>query len=114
MHFGERFSIDVPACDACRRKMSRQWWSRMVVDLILITVAAVIASSLLRSHRGLFKHWYRVWLTVILLLPFLLWRTLYPPPINATAYSTTVDYEFLDPNYAHAFADLNGVEVNEL
>jgi len=41
--------------------------------------------------------------------PFFLWETLFPPAIELTAYSDTVDYEFRDESYAFAFGVLNEI-----
>jgi hypothetical protein len=46
-------------------------------------------------------------IALICLVPWLAWETVFPPPIDLTAFSETVDYEFRDPEYAEEFMELN-------
>jgi hypothetical protein len=41
------------------------------------------------------------------MVPYFLWETLFPRPVDLTAFAETVDYEFLDESYALEFAALN-------
>ena len=44
---------------------------------------------------------------IVCLAPYILWETYFPPSIDITAYSESVDYEFRDSDYAYSFAALN-------
>lgn len=53
------------------------------------------------------RKWVAVLLILICLLPYVLWETFWPPSIDITAFSNSVDYEFRDAEYAYEFAELN-------
>ena len=46
-------------------------------------------------------------LILVCLAPYILWEMFFPPAIDITAYSESIDYEFRDPDYAFDFAELN-------
>ncbi len=53
------------------------------------------------------RRWVAMGLILICLAPYLVWETFFPPSIDITAFSESVDYEFRDSAYAHEFAELN-------
>jgi hypothetical protein len=110
-HFGPRFTAEVPACGACRVRMRRQRWLRFLISAAFVVAGVSIAMSLLKWYHGPFKKWLAMGITLIFLTPLILWETLFPPPVDLTAYAETVDYEFRDAEYAADFAELNQVEV---
>ncbi|WP_169973612.1 hypothetical protein [Tautonia rosea] len=105
--FGRRFTVDVPACESCRDRMHRQRWFRLAVSAVGVVIGVGVAFFLLQWYEGPFKRWFAMGIALACLLPVFLWETFFPRPIDLTAYSNTVDYEFLDPDYAEAFAELN-------
>jgi hypothetical protein len=109
--FGPRFSIDVPACQPCCGRMRRQRWIRLAVNTAFILIGVGIGFSLFRGYRGPLKKWLILPVALVCLLPVMVWETLFPRPIDLTAYSTTVDYEFRDMVYAQEFAALNGIAL---
>jgi hypothetical protein len=46
-------------------------------------------------------------LALALLLPYFLYQSLNPHPLDITAHSDSVDYEFRDAGMAYEFAELN-------
>ena len=59
-----------------------------------------------------FRKWLVVGAVIAVLVPWFLWETFFPPPIDLTAYSDTVDYEFRDRIYAEEFAALNNAQTD--
>jgi hypothetical protein len=43
--------------------------------------------------------------------PLILWHLIFPPPIDVTAYSQSVVYDFRDAEYAQEFAALNDASI---
>jgi hypothetical protein len=112
-HFGMPFTTEVPACPPCRRRIRLQRWLRFAITIAFVFAGASIALAILKNYRGLFRKWLAMAIAIVCLLPFILWETFFPPPIDLTAYSETVDYEFRDPEYAAEFAELNQGAVSE-
>ncbi|MBL8794316.1 MAG: hypothetical protein JNM56_10460 [Planctomycetia bacterium] len=44
--------------------------------------------------------------------PWFLWQLFFPPPLDLTVYTDTVDYEFKDEEYAAEFAALNAPRID--
>ena len=105
--FGQRFSVDVPACEICSRRMIRQRWLRLIVSGIFILAGLGLAIYLLGSFRGPLKRWLAMGVALACLIPYFAWETLSPRPIDLTAYSDAIDYEFRDEEYADEFLSLN-------
>ena len=98
----------IPACWRCGVRIRVQ----RVGGLICVVVFAFFFMVLVGPYlEGFVPRSLRKWVAMALLLlclsPWLLWEVLFPPAIDITAYSKSVDYEFRDSNYAHDFAELN-------
>ena len=104
---GPRFSVEVPACEPCRRQMIRQRWVRLFVCGIFVVVGVGAAVYVLGSLRGPIKRWLGLGIALLCMVPWFAWELIFPRPIDLTAYSDTVDYEFRDADYAQEFAELN-------
>lgn len=111
--FGSRFCVDVPACYSCRIEMRRQKWSRRIITWGFAAIGVAVAVYLLAEYHGPFKRWLTLGIALLCLLPLIVWETLFPPPLDLTAYSNTVDYEFRDAEYATEFAALNNGKIDE-
>jgi hypothetical protein len=111
--FGRRFSIDAPACETCRRQMRRQRWLRSIICGLFIVAGLGVAIYLLGSFRGPLKRWLAMGIVLGCLIPYFAWETLSPRPIDLTAYSGTVEYEFRDEEYADEFLALNQQAVDD-
>jgi hypothetical protein len=104
---GARFSVDVPSCEPCRRQMIRQKWLRRILFGIPVVVGMGVASSMFGSFHSPLYRMLMMGVGILCLIPFVVWETFFPRPIDLIAYSDTVDYEFLDEEYAQEFASLN-------
>jgi hypothetical protein len=111
--FGAKFSADVPACGTCSTQLRTQRLVRLAVLSAFVAVGLIVGFTLLERYHGPFKRWLVTGIAIVAVLPVLLWETLFPPPIDLTAYSETVSYEFRNATYGEEFAELNGVEVDE-
>lgn len=109
--FGPRFSVEIPACRACCGRMRRQRWVRLSVSTALGFIGVGVGFSVLQWYHGPLKKWLVLTFALACLLPVMLWETLFPRPIDLTAYSTTVDYEFRDAAYAQEFVALNVIDL---
>ncbi len=54
-----------------------------------------------------FRKWVAMGAILLCLSPYFLWATFFPPAIDFTAYSSSIDYEFKNADYAYEFAELN-------
>ncbi len=105
--FGSRFSVDVPACDSCRGQMLLQRWVRRLLTWAFAIVGVAIAVYILTAYGGPFKRWLALGIALACCSPYFVWEVFFPPPVDLTAYSKTVDYEFRNAEYAAEFAALN-------
>jgi hypothetical protein len=105
--FGPRFCVDVPACGGCRHKMVQQRWTRRIITWGLAFIGAAVAMSVLQWYQGPLKRWLTVGIAFVSISPWFLWQAIFPPPIDLTAYTETVVYEFRNAVYAEEFASLN-------
>ena len=105
--YGARFTVEVPACEPCRRQMRHQRWIRLAVCGIFAAVGIGVASYVLGSFRGPLNRWLGMGIALLCMSPWFVWETFSPRPIDLTATSETVDYEFRDESYAQEFAIIN-------
>lgn len=93
--------------------MLQQKWIRRIVTWGFIAMGVAAAAYLLAEYRGPFKRWIALGIASLCLLPLILWETIFPPPIDLTAFTETVDYEFRDAKYAREFASLKNGKIDE-
>jgi hypothetical protein len=105
---GTRFSINFLACTHCAGSLRRQLWLRWLVTFALIVAAVLLLFPLLSEFRGAARRWLAMGGVIVALSPWFLWQVFFPPPVDLTAYTDEVDYEFRDQDYAEEFAALNG------
>ena len=106
--FGWGFTVRVPACSGCGRVIRLQ----RVGGLFLCMAVAALVLLFVWPHLDGFvarpwHRWARMGLVLVCLSPWFVWETMFPPAIDLTAYSKSVDYEFRDEEYAWEFAELN-------
>jgi hypothetical protein len=111
--FSRPFSVRVPLCRACAPRMRMARFARLILTLGLAAAGVAVAVWVLGSYEGPGRRYMAIGIAIVCMLPFFAWETVFPPPIDLTAYSATVDYEFADPAYAREFAQLNGAAVKE-
>ena len=111
LSFGSWFKADAPACAKCRWLLRRQRAIRLLVLGVCIMAAVLATVRLTGEAGGPLRHWLRIGVAVLLLLPVFIWHALSPLTFGLTAYSDTVIYEFRDRLYAERFAELNGATV---
>ena len=106
--FGRGFSTHAPACAGCGWRIRFQ---RVGGVLLTLAIAGVflffvwphIENFIARPIRK----WVAMGLILVCLAPYILWEMFFPPAIDITAYSESIDYEFRDSDYAFDFAELN-------
>lgn len=106
--FGSSMSVRVPACRGCGWRIRIQ----RTGSTIAIMVFAFLFLFLVWPHLDdfiprAFRRWAAMGAILLCLSPWFFWEVFFPPSIDITAYSESVDYEFRDSSYAHEFAELN-------
>jgi hypothetical protein len=107
--FCRPFSVRVPVCRTCAPRLRVARLMRLAVTLALIVAGVTAAIWLLGTYEGAGRRYIAVGIAILCIMPFFMLEAFFPPPIDVTAYSTTVDYEFADEAYADEFARLNGL-----
>ena len=105
--FGKRFCVNVPVCFQCKKSMRMQRFFSLLINFLFIVIGVYVAVYLLDSYEGSFKKWLVMGIAVICILPLITWEIFFPPSIELTAYSETVDYQFKNSDYAEEFAEFN-------
>lgn len=108
-NFGALYSVKVPACASCGKRLWATHIARWVLAGFIAFVGVAVAMWVLASYRGPLRKWLAMLIALVCCLPFLLWEALFPPPFDITCFKNTVDYEFRDPAYAAEFESLNRV-----
>lgn len=115
--FGWAFKVRVPACSRCGWMIRFQRIGSLAATLVL----AGVFLFLVWPHVDDFvarpiRKWVAVGMMMLCASPWLLWEAFFPPAIDITAFSKSVDYEFKNPGDAYEFAELNShaewVKVN--
>jgi hypothetical protein len=78
--------------------------------LILILFAFAAVFTIAPQFEGIpraIRRWLIMGAVMVVLLPWFCWELFFPPPIELTAFSNWIDYEFSDRAYAEEFAALN-------
>jgi hypothetical protein len=109
--FGPRFSAEAPACRECRGRLRRGVAARIAMNWVLAFVGVGLAAWALGWQQGFWGKWMFIGLALLAFLPLLVWEHVFPPALDMTAYSETVDYDFRDAAYAEEFQKLNRVEA---
>jgi hypothetical protein len=109
---GSKYSVQVPACSWCGQRLRRQHWFRWLTVAALVFAAIFTIAPFFEDLPRALRRWTVMGAVIVVLLPWFLWETFFPPPIDLTAYSDSVDYEFRDPAYAEEFAALNEMKTD--
>jgi hypothetical protein len=83
-----------------------------MIGLLFTAAGLGVAVAVLGSLHGLARRWLAIGIAIVVMAPWFVWQAVFPPPIELTAYSETVDYEFRDRAYAEEFAALNGAKTD--
>ncbi len=86
---------------------------RRIITWGFAGIGIAVAAYLLAEYHGPFKRWIATGIAMLCLLPLIVWETIFPTPIDLTAFSESVDYEFRDADYAAEFASLNNSKTDE-
>jgi hypothetical protein len=106
--FGSGFSVRVPACGECAWRLRTQRWGRLLATVLIALIVVFLIWPNLDAFVPRALQTYAAMAIVLLCLaPWFLWEAIMPPAVDITAYSRSVNYEFLDPHYAIEFAELN-------
>jgi hypothetical protein len=101
-----------PACPPCRDAAVWQRRVRFGALIIMIAVAIAFVRPWVKSW-GLSRGSTRLLtlaISIVPLVPWILWLVVRPPPIDLTVHRDTVEYEFADAAYAKEFAQRNAGE----
>jgi hypothetical protein len=106
---GPRFCAEVPACRLCRGRLRRGATARMILEWVLIFAGVGLATWALGWQPAGWGKWAIIGLGLLAVLPLLVWDQIFPPLLDLTAYSNTVDFDFRNALYAEEFRKLNQV-----
>lgn len=106
--FGRGFVTHAPACSGCGWRIRIQRTGGFFLTLAIGTAVMFLVWPYLDDFvaRSLRK-WVAMGLALASISPYIFWETFFPPSIDITAFSDSVEYEFRDSDYAHEFAALN-------
>ena len=105
---GVGFRTDVPVCSRCGWKIRFQKIGGVVLTMLIAAAFLTFAWPYIRDVVPRpFSKWAALIGIFLCLGPYFLWEIIFPPAIDVTAYSESVDYEFRDAEYAMEFAELN-------
>jgi hypothetical protein len=104
---GPRYTVDVPACASCGGQLRRRALARTFLEWALIIVGVGLAMWALGWQAAGWRKWAVLVLGLLALLPLLIRDEFFPPLLDLTAYSETVDFDFRDTGYADEFRKLN-------
>lgn len=105
--FGRKHRASVPTCPECVGDLKTQRRVRELVIWIFILLGILAAVWLMAEYKGPFKRWIMIGIALTAAMPYAIWESFYPRVFDMTAYSSTVDYEFKNAEYAGDFARLN-------
>jgi hypothetical protein len=106
--YGKKFCVEVPVCEHCNHDMRRQKRVRTIFTWAFGIVGVCVAFYVLAEYTQTFwGGWLAMAIGLVFLSPVMLWEWHFPPALDLTAYSESVDYDFRDPEYALEFACLN-------
>lgn len=108
---GRKFSVEVPACSWCGGRLRRQHLFRWLLTVALIFTAIVLIAPNFEGITRPLRKWLILGAVIVCLSPWFVLQMVFPPPIDLTAYTDSVEYEFRDPEYAAEFAALNNAPV---
>ena len=89
-------------------------WFRWLLTIALIGAATFLIGPVLDQvpiQRHL-RTWALAGAVLLALMPYFIWESIFPPPLDLTAYTDVVEYEFRDREYADEFATLNVVAAD--
>jgi len=110
--FWDKYKVKVPVCVACQPTFTKQRWIRRVVLLGVLGVGLGGAFYLAGGYEGPFRKYLLMAVAMVIVSPYLVWETIWPPFISVTLHTDEVEYEFKSPEYALEFASLNSVTVS--
>ena len=105
--FRALYSVRVPACPPCGRRLRAARLARFVVTWALAIAGVAVAMWVLGSYQGAFRKPLGILIALVCLSPFLFWEVVFPPAFDVTCFRKTVDFEFRDPAYAAEFESMN-------
>lgn len=106
--FGGAFRVKAPACKSCSRRLFGARSSSVIITLCLVLAGLFLfwpSVRLMVDPR--FHRWAKMGIAVISLAPQILYEVFYARAFDVTAYSKSVDYEFLSKDFAVEFAAMN-------
>jgi hypothetical protein len=106
--FGARFLVDVPVCTVCGPQIVRQRRLRRFVCGMCVIAGVSLAVYVLGNILIRIKRWLAMGIVLACMIPWFLYETYWPRPIQLRAFPDSIDYQFRDEEYAEEFRSLNG------
>ena len=108
---GPRVSVTVPTCAPCREVLvhTRRW--RGVWNWLWVGIAVAVGFLVSGGFETPGRYWVLALSVLVGVVPMSVWEVFNPPAFDLTATPKQVTFEFRDADYAEAFAELNGAEV---
>jgi hypothetical protein len=106
--WGKPFIVKAPACSRCAWKLHvLRLLSLAVTIAIIVAVLWLVWPSIKGSVPPGLRKWAMMALTLVCLLPQIIFEVFFARPFDVTAFSDSVDYEFTSIDYAIEFATFN-------
>ena len=101
--------VDVPACDACARRLRRERYKREAAQWAIAIAAVALGLWLFREWDGMLKRFAIIGLVLAVAIPYVVWEQFFPPTVDITVTDDNVTFHFADRAYADQFATENGI-----
>ena len=108
------FSVSVPACPDCGSRLRWQSTWRFLRTIVVAGVAMSGAAVLFykMGFRDAVLGGISFAVLVAAMIVLVGWEMFHPPEFKIDVGPANVDYEFRDREYAHEFAELNGLKFH--
>jgi hypothetical protein len=100
-------AFDVPACDPCFARLTRQRRLRTLGEYAFIGLGLVLSIWLLEDWDGLKGKLAMFGVVAVAMLPWILYERFFPPTVDITVTDGAVTFHFAERDYAQKFANEN-------
>lgn len=100
-------AFDLPACEPCRKRLTRQRYLRSAGKWFFILLGFALCFWLIEDSSGLKGQLVIFGLLTLALLPWVIFERFFPPTVDMTVTGSAVTFEFADKAYADELQKLN-------